>query len=237
MHDVSGVDRAELDADRKRLASLPADAACGLPVGRVRKYLEALAVVVPALSEPTRSRATPASWEALDRKSGVVAGIELPSSALAPAVPLAPAQRSRPWTFRRLARLPSRGTIALVVIGAAVVVTASALGHDLPQMVAEAVIFALVGARAMRITVDRQIRKRGSDEELDEDICDEPGAVVSFCLISGTCAAATIAIYEGARLAGIEVSVVGALVVGLLVTLSLALEYGVVSADRLSLMK
>ena len=103
-------------------------------------------------------------------------------------------------------------------------------------MVAEAVIVALVGARAMGITLERRIRKRGSDEELDEDVCDEPGAVVAFCLISGTCAAATIAIYGG-QAPGIEVSVVGAVLVGLLVTLSLALEYGVRSADRLSLMK
>jgi len=142
-----------------------------------------------------------------------------------------------PWSFRRLARPPSRDTVALVVIGAVILVTTAALGHDVPQKIGEAVILALVGTRAMGIVFSRQVRKRGPGEEVDEDACAEPGVVVGFLLIGGTYAAAAAATYAGFRWAGIDVSVVGALLVGLLVTLSLALEYGVVSAERLSPMK
>ena len=69
MYDVSGVDRAELDADREQLASLPADAPCALPVGRFRGYLEALAVVVPTRDKPAGSHAVAASWDAAFRQS------------------------------------------------------------------------------------------------------------------------------------------------------------------------
>lgn len=50
-----------------------------------------------------------------------------------------------------------------------------------------------------------------------------------------TYVAATVAVREGAALAGVDVSWIGAGLSGLLVTLSLALDYGVVSADRLAL--
>lgn len=54
------VDRAELEADRELLASLPEDTACALPVGRIRGYLNALAIVLPPPDEqPTRHRAEP----------------------------------------------------------------------------------------------------------------------------------------------------------------------------------
>ncbi len=239
MHDVSRVDRAELDADRTQLTSLPADAPCALPVGRVRRYLEALAVVVPTLDEPPESRPVAASWDAAFRQAEAhkSVDIKLPSLGPAPEPLLAPASRSQPWSFRRLVRWPSRSTVGVIVVGAVILVTTSALGHDLPQKIGEAVIFALVGARAMGTVITRQLRKRGPAEELDEATWSEPGVLVGFVLISGTYAAATAATYAGCRWAGIDVSRTGALLVGLLVTLSLALEYGVVSAERLSPMK
>jgi hypothetical protein len=235
MHGVPSVDRAQLDADREHLARLPEDAACLLSVGRVRRYLEALADLVPA-REPAASSDTAGRWEGLLREPEALkaAGIRLPPSTLAAAAPFPPPQRLKPWMVRRLARLPSRGTIALIVIGVAVILATSAWGHAVPQQVGEAVIFTLVGARAFGIVVERRIRKRGPGEEVDDDVCEEPGALVGFALIGGTFAAATVVMYEGAELAGIAVSVIGAGLVGLLVALSLALEYGVVSADSLS---
>jgi hypothetical protein len=58
---------------------------------------------------------------------------------------------------------------------------------------------------------------------------------LGFVLLIVTYVAATAAVREGAALVGVDVSWIGAGLFGLLVTLSLALEYGVVSADRLAL--
>ena len=234
MRDASSVDRAELEADRERLASLPDEVPCALPVGRVRRYLDALAAVHPAVSKPSSTQEPAARWDEVfaeseaSKPTGVLSGIPMP--AYAPIVPLA---QSRPWTFRRLTRRPSRGTVLLIVFGAALVLGTSAWRDDVAKAVGETLVFALVGARALGEVTAEQIRKRGP-EEVDDDE-DEPGAVVAFLLIAGTYAAAAVAVHAGAGLAGVPVSWIGAGLFGLLVMLSLALEYGVISADRLAL--
>ncbi len=229
MRDVSGVDPAELEADRERLASLPDDVACALPVGRVRRYLDALAAVHPAVSEPSTAPEPAARWEELFAESEASKTTGLLSPAWEPVAPTAP---SRPWTLRRLAHLPSRGTVLLIVFGAALVLGTSAWRDDVAKAVGEALVFALVGARAFGVVLAQQVRKRGP-EEVDDD-AEEPGALVGFLLIAGTYAAAAVAVHEGGALAGVPVSWIGAGLFGLLVTLSLALEYGVISADRLA---
>jgi len=234
MRDASSVDRAELEADRERLASLPDDVPCALPVGKVRRYLDALAAVHPAAGKPSSAQEPAARWDELfaeseaSKPTGVLSGV--PTSAYAPSVPIA---QSRPWTFRRLARLPSRGTVLLIVFGAALVLGTSAWRDDVAKAVGETVVFALVGARALGVVMAEQIRKRGP-EEVDDDEA-EPGAVVGFLLIAGTYAAAAVAVRAGGVLAGVPVSWVGAGLFGLLVMLSLALEYGVIAAGRLAL--
>jgi hypothetical protein len=236
MQEMPPVDRAELDADRERLANLPDEMACALPVGRIRGYLNALAVVLPSPDErPTRHDAEPRA-EAFLRASEAfkTAGIESRPPDPATWGAVGPSPPPRQWTFRRLARLPSRGTIAFIVLGGALLLGTSAWRDDVAKAVGETVIFALVGARAFGIVLDREMRKRGS-EEVGEDVEDGPGALVGFVLLVVTYVAATAAVREGAALAGVDVSWIGAGLFGLLVTLSLALEYGVVPADRLAL--
>jgi hypothetical protein len=234
MRDLSSVDRAELEADRERLASLPDDVACALPVGRVRRYLDALAAVHPAVSKPSSAQKPTARWDELfaesesSKTTGVLAQRPTPAWE-----PIGPTAQSRPWTFRRLAHLPSRGTVLLIVFGAALVLGTSAWRDDVAKTVGETVVFALVGARALGLVLAQQVRKRGPDEV--DDVAGEPGAVVGFLLIAGTYATASVAVHAGGGLAGIPVSWIGAGLFGLLVTLSLALEYGVIAADRLAL--
>jgi hypothetical protein len=231
------VDRAELDADRERLASLPDDAACALPVGRIRGYLNALAVVLPSPDEqPTRHNAEPRP-EAFLRASEAFerAGVTLRPPDPAAFEAFGPSGSSRPWKFRSQAHLPSWGTIGSIVLGGALVLGTSVWRDDVLKAVGEAVVFALVGARAFWTVVDRDVRKGGGPGEVGEDVVDEPGALVGFVLLVVTYVAAAAAVREGAALAGVSVSWIGAGLFGLLVTLSLALEYGVVSADRLAL--
>lgn len=121
----------------------------------------------------------------------------------------------------------------MIVFGAALVLGTSAWRDDVAKAVGETVVFALVGARAFGVVLAQQVRKRGP-EEVDDD-AEEPRAVVGFVLLAGTYAAAAVAVHEGGGLAGVPVSWIGAGLFGLLVTLSLALEYGVVAADRLAL--
>jgi hypothetical protein len=237
MQEMPPVDRAELDADRERLASLPDDTACALPVGRIRGYLNALAVVLPPPDkQPTRHDAEPRP-EAVLRASEAFerAGVRLRPPDPAAFGAFGPSRSSRRWAFRRLVRLPSWGTVGLIVLGGALVLGTSAWRDDVVKAVGEAVVFALVGARAFGTVVDRDVRKGGGPEEVGEDVVDEPGALVGFVLLVVTYVAAAAAVREGAALAGVSVSWIGAGLFGLLVTLSLALEYGVVSADRLAL--
>lgn len=147
---------------------------------------------------------------------------------------LGPSQPSRRWIFRGHARLPNWVTVAFIVLGGALVLGTSAWRDDVAKAVGETVIFALVGARAFGTVLDRE-RRKGGPEEIGEDVEDEPGALVGFVLLVVTYVAATVAVREGAALAGVDVSWIGAGLSGLLVTLSLALDYGVVSADRLAL--
>ena len=227
---MAAVDRAELDADRERLADLPDDMACPLPVGRIRGYLNALAVVLPSPDErPTRQEVGPSSWESAAFKT---AGIESRPPDPATWGAVGPSRPSKRWTFRRQAHLPSWVTIAFIVIGGALLLATSAWRDDVAKAVGETVIFALVGARALGRVMDREIRKGGPE---DEDVEAEPGMLVGFVLLVVTYGAATVAVRAGAALAGVDVSWIGAGLFGLLVTLSLALEYGVVSADRLAL--
>ena len=234
MQEVPPVDRAALEADRRQLASLPDDAACGLPVGRIRGYLNALAVVLPSPDEhPARLEAEPPS-------EAVLRAIESTGMRLRPPDPAAfgafgPSGSSRPWNLRSQAHLPNWGTIGLIVLGGALLLGTSAWRDDVVKVVGEAVVFALVGARAFGTVIDRDVRKGGGPEEAGEDAVDEPGAVIGFLLLVVTFMAAALVVREAAALAGVKVSVIGAGLFGLLVTLSLALEYGVISADRLAL--
>jgi hypothetical protein len=237
MQEMPPVDRAELDADRERLESLPDDKACPLPVGRIRGYLNALAVVLPPPDEqPTRHEAEPRPQAVLRASEALEkAGVRLRPPDPAAFEALGPSRSSRRWAFRRLARLPSWRTIGFIVLGGALVLGTSAWRDDVAKAVGETVVFALVGARAFGTVVDRAVRKGGGPEEVGEDVVDEPGALVGFVLLVATYVAAAAAVREGAALAGVSVSWIGAGLFGLLVTLSLALEYGVVSADRLAL--
>jgi hypothetical protein len=234
MQEVPPVDRAALEADREELARLRDDAACGLPVGRIRGYLDALAGVLPSPDEH------PAHQEAKPAPEAVLRALESTGTRLRPPDPVAfqafgPRRASRPWSFRSQAHLPSWSTIGLIVLGGALVLATSAWRDDVVKAVGEAVVFALVGARAFGIVVDRDIRKGDSDTGgVDEDAVDEPGAVIGFLLLVVTCVAAAVVVHEAAALAGVEVSATGTALFALLVALSLALEYGVVSADRLS---
>jgi hypothetical protein len=233
MPEMPPVDRAELDADRARLAELPEDMACPLPVGTVRGYLDALDVALPPPAErPTHHEAEPGA-EAFLRASKAfrAAGIELPPPDHATWGAVGPRPPTR-WTVRRLARLPSRGTVAFIVLAGALLLGTSAWRDDVAKAVGETLVFALVGARAFGIVLAREVRKRGPEEDA-EDVEAEPGALVGFVLFVVTYVAATVAIREGAAVAGLDVSWIGAGLFGLLVTLSLALEYGVVPADRL----
>lgn len=211
------VDRAELDADRERLAELPDDAACALPVGRVRGYLNALAVALPPPEERPAPHAEALTTRPPDPAIWAAAG---------------PSPPSRPWTLRRLARLPSRGTVAFIVLGGALLLGVSAWQDDVAKAVGQTAIFALIGARAFGIVLDREVRKRDADEVEDPEA--EPGALVAFVLVVVTYVVAAVAVREGATLAGIDASWIGAGLFGLLVTLSLALDYGVVPARRLA---
>jgi hypothetical protein len=234
MQEVPPVNRAELEADREGLASLPDDAECALPVGRIRGYLNALAVVLPSPDEqPTPQEAEPPS-------EAILRAIETAGIRLRPPDPAAfgapgPSASSRAWSFRSQAHLPSWGTIGLIVLGGALVLGTSAWRDDVAKAAGEAVVFALVGARAFATVLVRDVRKGGGPDEDDEHVVDEPGALAGFLLLVVTYVAAAVAVREGAALAGIEVSLVGAGLFGLLVTLSLALEYGVISANRLAL--
>src|SRR3954451_19413617 len=182
MDDMPRIDRAELDADREVLASLPGGVACGLPVDRVRRYLDALAAVVPAPAVRPASHKTPPRWETVFREPGALArlGIELPPPGPMPVPPLAPVQRLRPWRLRELARAPSRGTIVFIIIGVAVLLATSAWQDGVLKSIGEGVVVALVGARALGISLDQQVRKRG-DDELDDGACDEPAPSLDSC--------------------------------------------------------
>jgi hypothetical protein len=234
MLEVPPVDRAALEADRRQLASLPDDAECALPVGRIRGYLNALAVALPSPDErPARQEAEPPSE--VVRRAVESAGMRLRPRDPAAFGAFGPSASSRPWNFRSQAHLPAWGTIGLIVLGGAFLLGASAWRDDVVKVVGEAVVFALVGARAFGTVFDRDVQKRGGPDEVGEDVVDEPGAVLGFLLFTVTFMAAAVGIHEAAALAGVKVSVTGAVLFGLLVTLSLALEYGVISADRLAL--
>src|SRR5215213_10564560 len=135
MQEASPVDRVQLDADRERLADLPDDVPCALPVGRVRGYLNALAGALPSPDPPPPP----------DQEPRLLASEVFRTAAVGSLTPTPP---SRPWTFRRLARLPSWGTIAFIVLGGAVVVGTCGWRSDVTKAIGETLIFALVGARA-----------------------------------------------------------------------------------------
>jgi hypothetical protein len=224
-------DRATAEADQQHLADLASDAACDLPVSRVRAYVDAYLNSLPG-SKPTKTTASDVhpllgAFYAASASDLAGHGSPSPLPSLAQGVAARPTKRG---SFR-----PSLSMCVWAVIGVAVIVVLGLFSEGVLEKVGEGFIAAVVAAVAVVDKMGRDVRKRDDDEpEVRRPLADV-GWVGQILSGLGFLAAAVLLcgiFYATPRLVGFEVSLWAPGFAALLIVSLLAFEWGWINPEN-----